>query len=379
MAVEAGEASALETVFLDPVDADLPLDAWLALAEAALDPNPFFGPGFLRAYLGGMGAAQVRLLVVRHKTTGLWLVAAPIGRRAAGLVCPAAMVWTTHYAPLGTPLLHPQADDAALRMFVTAAAGAAQVLVLPYLPLASETAHRLQGLAGVQTVLEGRAARACHAGAEEGEGQFEEAFSGKRRKEIRRLLRRLEDHGPVRFETVRGTDACTQFEAFLDLEAKGWKGQGGTALKSRDGTARFSRQAVQALSEADAVRIDTLSAGDTLVAGLVSFEDGGHVLTWKIAFDEDFARYSPGVQLMMKVFRDNLARPGFRQADSLAIPGHPMIEPLWRGRLELATLVLGTGSAGAVAMGICRADMALERRLKQAVRKVKAWLARKPG
>ena len=88
----------------------------------------------------------------------------------------------------------------------------------------------------------------------------------------------------------------------------------------------------------------------------------------KIGFDEAFARYSPGAQLALQALKTNLAIPGFRVADSLAIPGHSMIEPLWRGRLETGTLLYADG----LKRVLCKTDLRLEQTLRKAARAVRA-------
>ena len=191
---------------------------------------------------------------------------------------------------------------------------------------------------------------------------------------MKRLLRRLEDEGPVHLETVAGDALQAQFERFLDLEASGWKGREATALASQSQTAAFSRDAVAAMGSAGSVRIDALRVGDKLIASLVSLVDGGRVFAWKIAFDETYAKYSPGAQLVLFTFQQNLAMRGFKLADSLAIPGHSMIEPLWRGRLEIGTLLLSSGSLAAFKNRICSADFALDRALRRLARDVRKRL-----
>jgi len=359
---------------LDPLASGLPLDDWQGVSDASIDPNPFFSPAFLRPFLQEMGSRSVRLIAVRNVETGTWMVAAPVGRRRLGLAVPVGAVWATEYSPLGTPLLHPEAGPDAIGLFLKAAAGGVKTLAVPYLPLASETARRLMETRFGRIAVTARTHRACHEGGAKGAEQLEAAFSGKRRKEMRRLLRRLGDHGETRFESLTGADASQGFEAFLDLEAAGWKGQAGTALKSRSETASFARQAIANIAGKNNLRIDRLWAGDKLVAALILFLEGGHAFAWKIAYDEDYARYSPGAQLVLETFRKNLELPGFKQADSLAVPGHSMIEPLWRGRLETATLLVAFGRAAGVSEAVCLADLAAEGRVRNAARTLKARL-----
>lgn len=357
-----------EVLSLDPLSAEVPLDDWQTLCAAALSPNPFFGPDFLCPFLEKMDKRPVRLVVVREQPAGRWLAAAPIGRRRFGLAVPVNTTWATDYAPLGTPLIHPEASADVITAFLSAAREPGHALAIPYLPLHSQSAVRLKAAEpGKRSVL-AKSFRASHNGGATGKAQLAEADSGKRRKEMRRLMRRLGDHGKTTFRSLSGPDAVAGFEAFLELEASGWKGRSGTALVSQPETADFARTAIANLAGRNAVRIDQLWSGETLVAALVLFLQSGKVFAWKIGFDEAFARYSPGAQLALQALKTNLAIPGFRVADSLAIPGHSMIEPLWRGRLETGTLLYADG----LKRVLCKTDLRLEQTLRKAARAVRA-------
>jgi hypothetical protein len=64
---------------------------------------------------------------------------------------------------------------------------------------------------------------------------------------------------------------------------------------------------------------------------------------FKIAFDENYARYSPGVHLEMANIEQVLAQPGLDWMDSCAIPDHFMINRLWTERRTVQTLLISTG------------------------------------
>ncbi len=57
--------------------------------------------------------------------------------------------------------------------------------------------------------------------------------------------------------------------------------------------AAFAREAITNLAEADAVRIHTLDFNGSAIASLIVLLMGGEAYTWKTAFNENFARYSP--------------------------------------------------------------------------------------
>ncbi|MCV0425985.1 MAG: hypothetical protein K5905_10960, partial [Roseibium sp.] len=65
---------------------------------------------------------------------------------------------------------------------------------------------------------------------------------------------------------------------------------------------------------------------------------------------------------------------GFKEADSLAIPGHSMIEPLWRGRLETGTMFLMEGAGSVTRQKLCRADLAVDSTLRDFARSFRKHL-----
>jgi CelD/BcsL family acetyltransferase involved in cellulose biosynthesis len=362
----------LEVLWLDPLAPETPLDQWQDLANNSVDPNPFFTPEFLQPFLQAFPAATVRLLVIRAKSSQDWRMAAPIGRRRAGLAVPIKTTWTSYYAPLGTPLLRDTGGPDDVAAFVRAGAGSANLMAMPFLPCSSRVALLAEEITGWESRWAEKLSRAGHSFGELGEIQYKTAMSGKRRKEMRRQLRRLEDHGPIRIAHLMGEEAIEGFEEFLKLEAEGWKGRAGTALSSDPETALFSRNVIKNRSFNNGVRIDQLWAGDTLIASLILFIEGAHVFSWKIAFNETFARMSPGAQIAAISMKQNLQSPDILEADSLAVPGHSMIEPLWRGRVDIGTLVLSKGPLGSSLASLTAVDLKLERSLRSKAKALKA-------
>jgi CelD/BcsL family acetyltransferase involved in cellulose biosynthesis len=187
-------------------------------------------------------------------------------------------------------------------------------------------------------------------------------LAGGHRKGLRRQLRRLEETGRVNFAVASDSEtAAARLEEFFALELGGWKGKRGTALASSGATAAFAREAVLNLAASGNVRIHSLRLDDRPIAALISFIAGATAYTWKIAYDEAYARFSPGVQLMLEAPAQLFADPAVMRIDSCAEPDHTMIDRLWPDRLAMATFVLGPPGGGAVhAVGLAaaRAELA---------------------
>jgi hypothetical protein len=168
-----------------------------------------------------------------------------------------------------------------------------------------------------------------------------DALGPKKLKELRRQRNRLGDNGEVIF-TIAATpsDVVRDAETFLALEASGWKGKRGTALIQDDGDATFIREATAALAARGQCEIVTLHAGETPVASGVIVKHQNRAFYFKLGVDERFAKLSPGVQLTLDVTRHLCQDPSITLADSTAIPGHPMIDPIWRGRLAIGDVLI---------------------------------------
>jgi CelD/BcsL family acetyltransferase involved in cellulose biosynthesis len=256
-------------------------------------------------------------------------------------------VWSHKYGPLGAPLVEGGDPAAAVAALIDglAPAGSNTAVVIPDLPLDGSVAAALVAAARRQgrpvDILAPRL-RAILDRPAGGGFDLRATLPAKRRKELGRQFRRLADLGTVTVESA--TDlrkVLSALDEFMALEAAGWKGRRGTALISSPEAAAFARAAVAGRAAAGAARIDGIAVGGRPVAMLVSFISGATAFTWKIAYDETFARFSPGAQLMLEAAARIFAETAVTRIDSCADADHPMIDRLWSGRMSVGTLVLG--------------------------------------
>jgi len=320
--------------------------AWRALAESS--GNAFFAPEFAIPAIAAL-APGARVAIVSDGARRA-VAAAPVVRTRLGRIAPAARVFAHDYGPVGDPLVDPARLTAALRALVDGLSppGTATSVVIPYLDLDGATASALGAIAAEQgrpVTIIGAHQRAILERTDATD--LRAALPTRRRKEYARQLRRLADEaGTIRLVTATGDAALAAFEAYIALEASGWKGRAGTALAANPSIAAFARAAVANNAARGRVRVDTLLAGTRPVAILTTFQSATTAFTWKIAYDEEAARYSPGAQLMLDVPARIFAETGVTRIDSLATADHPMIDHLWPGRVRVGTLVIGPVGGG---------------------------------
>jgi hypothetical protein len=319
---------------------------WQALGDRAIEPNGYYLPGWEIAVSatarGRTGASALQAVEAASQLIGLM----PVVPLWQAYKIPLPALVSAH--PYGTlcspPLDRDAANDAAIQLFAQARAVGARALILRDVALDGAALQALISVVardGVTPRVLSSYARACLDATQDGETLLREAMGAKKLKELRRQRHRLEEHGEVVFEIARTPDEVgTALETFLWLEASGWKGKRGTALIQHDGDATFIRRAARALAETGQCEIITLRAGATPLAAGIVLRQQDRAFFFKLGIDERFAKYSPGVQLTVELTRHLCADSAIRSADSTAGADHPMINPIWRGRLNIGDVLL---------------------------------------
>lgn len=336
--------------------------AWEELAANAADANPFYEPYALLAALTHVppaGGIEVVLVWARNplpKQPPVLVGLFPLvrTRRYKGLPLASLGTWKHLYAYLGTPLVRADRAIETLEAFLGWLRDDSGAALFEWQTIRSDGAfrHALTDALdrhGVTSFQDSAHTRALFLPGASTDEFLDRSIPGKKQKELRRQERRLAELGTLVFDDAPAVD--TWIDQFLDLEARGWKGGGGTALKD-DPTAReLFRTYCRGAHERGRLMLWTLRLGDRAIAMKCNLRAGPGALAFKIAYDEDFAKYSPGVLLEMEHVR-RLHEPGAPAwVDSGAAAEHPMINHLWRDRAGIETLVTHT-RRGAAAFAV---------------------------
>jgi CelD/BcsL family acetyltransferase involved in cellulose biosynthesis len=327
---------------------------WRALARRAAEPNVFYEPDFALPAAAALAPDTGAVLVRSGEPRRLiGLFPCRIMRRRYGLRLPLLAAWTHPFAPLGTPLVDRDAVAPAITGFLDHLADDARLpklLLLPCQvedgPVAAAFASAIKQRGGRSAAL-GRHQRALLAPGAPRTGYLDAALGSKKRKELRRQRRRLDEAGSVAFTVAREPAEVTAALAdFLALETRGWKGRAGTAA-AQDGVIRqFIETALADLAAHGQARIARLVSGDRAVAMGILFTSGNGAWFWKIAYDENVARASPGVQLTLDLTEAMLHDGAIDWCDSCATAEHAMIDSIWRERRILADHLIALGPGG---------------------------------
>ena len=322
---------------------------WSTLAARASEPNPFLESWYLQPSLAALDpGGQVDLLVVERG--GEWLGLLPLARERAyyGRPVPHLRNWVHANAFLGAPLVACGQEATFWQVLLDHAdsrPGLTLFLHLTGLPLAGPSWEALLAACRPRRKigLVHREDRALLVHGESPEAYLEAALSGKKRKELRRQFARLSELGAVTISRRRDDHGIAEWIArFLALEQAGWKGAAGSALACAPATAGLFNSALTEAARVGKLERLTLCLDGAPIAMLATFLALPGAFSFKTAFDERYARFSPGVLLQ----RENLALltdPALAWCDSCAAEDHPMIDHLWRDRRAVGRVSIAIG------------------------------------
>ncbi|MBY0382440.1 MAG: GNAT family N-acetyltransferase [Xanthobacteraceae bacterium] len=319
---------------------------WRDLTDRAVEPNGYYLPEWALAVdaLSRNHMNNAALAAYSDNSRLIGLMPAIPAWRAYKLPLP-ALVSADVWPPLGTILLDRAAPvEAASALIRQARASGAHALILRDVALdgpamlaftAALEAERLK-----PRILQSHA-RALLDATRDADELLRDALGAKKLKELRRQRNRLAELGEVIY-TIASTpgDVMPALDVFLKLEASGWKARRGTALVQDDSHAAFIRRAVSDLAARGQCEIISLYAGETPVAAGIVLRHLDRAFYFKLGVDEQFVKFSPGVQLTLELTRQMCADPAINSVDSTAIPNHPMIDPIWRNRLSIGDVLI---------------------------------------
>ena len=161
-------------------------------------------------------------------------------------------------------------------------------------------------------------------------------IASKRRRELARNRRRLSELGRLRHQCVTGgSDLVKAVEAFLSIEASGWKGHGGTALQCQPDSLAFARKA---FTESSGCLADVLLLDDKPIAVSLMVKSGRTGFTVKCAYDETYRNFGAGLLLEEDALRNFLDNNFVDRLDS-GTNGSHVIDGLWPESIEVGDLM----------------------------------------
>ncbi|MEH3119606.1 MAG: GNAT family N-acetyltransferase [Methylorubrum populi] len=362
---QAALASRSSRATVEPVAA-LAGDAagWDALAVRAAEPHPFYARHTIEAHRAhGLCGPRLSAVVVREDGAAAALLPFVLRPDIAGLGAALAQPFLSPYVTATAPLV---ADGPGLEVRLDA-------LVEGLARASGGRPWRWPLLASESRIGVGLLAAMGRAGWQVGtvagferpvldrRADYDAFLAGhphrSRLKDLRRRRRRLEEAGTVTVESAtEGAALERALDAFLTLEAAGWKGAAGTALRSRPQTERFARALFRPEAGPVSVRADLLRLDGRTVAASLALIGGRTAHLLKTAYDEGLHAQAPGLVLEDAIVRAVHAEGFADRLDAATMPGSAL-ESLYPERETIREIVAVPPGAGLIS---------LERRLRLA-------------
>jgi len=141
------------------------------------------------------------------------------------------------------------------------------------------------------------------------------SLSKKNRHELQRKLRRMESLEGVKITKIADTKQLqSSLVKFIDLHKEGSPSK--EKFWGKKGMSDFFQEIASRFSLQKWVELNLLFYEDSIMAGLLNFSYSDQILFYNVAFDKDFARYSPGLFLFNHCIKEAISE-GKRKADFL--------------------------------------------------------------
>jgi hypothetical protein len=347
-----------------PEGASPHLAAWQELAEAAEEPNVFLSPFMMLPACRAFGAGNARQLRLcffyaphpTHKLQPPVLVGfAALEERRSRLRLPIPILSTFQHPAihLGTPICRPGYTRQVVAALCDHIGEKRRVVTLREIrgdgPFHQALIDALNARGWTHVALR-RATRALLLPDVSAEAYLEKSLAGKRRKELRRQRDRLAEQGTLEIVTLgKDDDPGPWLESFISLEHAGWKGKDddGESVAATPATRSFFIEAMTEGHRQGRVHLTALRLSGKPIAMKCNLIAGEGSFAFKIAFDESYSRYSPGVQLELDNVRWFHQQDQVKWMDSCAHHSRFMINHLWSARRPLESLVFSTKHAAA--------------------------------
>lgn len=340
---------------------------WEELAREAIEENPFLAPDVLIPAIQYLAKSTVHIAVVWQEQVtdnGVEerrLVALlPIARMKAQLLIPKGrygpmpgplVAWQHHYGVLGMPLIHseaPQKYTEALFNFIANIKHLPKTIFLPLMPVEQPIWQGIVNMCSVNgwnLAITSKIQRAGLSADQSSEDYISNALSAHRLKRIEQLTKRLRKIHAINYTTVTEPNAVEEaFSEFIKLEKSGWKGKRKTAIGSKENDELFFQIITNKLAQKNKLYIHKLHDGEHVIAISIGVRCEKTFFAFKTTYDESLARFSPGMLLTTEITRQLCDDPMIIKADSLADPNHPMIDFIWKDRLDFANMMITFGN-----------------------------------
>jgi CelD/BcsL family acetyltransferase involved in cellulose biosynthesis len=324
-------------------------EAWRDLARRAIEPNPFFEPDcVIPAAIHQTFGQEIRLAVAEEN-----------GRFYACVPFRAVHHWKFPYpivtsqirrmGNLGTALVDAERGVEAMKTVLAVLAEHRRIdrgrifawdTASGDGPVADFVRVAARELNFPVSVLESYERGMLH---RRSEPTYALDYSAKSRYNLRRQRRLLEEAAGGDVTVIDRSSDASAIDEYIELEASGYKREIGVAMKTVAGEREYFADMCRRFAGAGRLVLLALDVSGRTVAMELLIRGGEGLILYKTSYDENYARYGPGVLLHVAGIQYFHDRTDARWIDSATSPGNLLPLRLYKERkpIELLFVVLG--------------------------------------
>ncbi len=200
------------------------------------------------------------------------------------------------------------------------------------------------------------------------DANYEQIHSSKTRYNLRRQLRQLSEHfaGGEVSVVERGNDPSA-IDDYIKMEASGYKVRTGVAMTTVPGEPEYFTDMCKRFLAAGRLHVLALEVGGRTVAMEIWVRGGEGLFLIKISYDEEYARFGPGVLLQTAALKDFNSRTDAQWIDTCTSADNEILLRLYpdRRQVEALLIVLGRNAIDRTVVRGFLAARPLHRRIYQ--------------
>jgi len=157
---------------------------------------------------------------------------------------------------------------------------------------------------------------------------YEASLPSKRKKEYRRICKRLFNQGEINFSANLTENLHVIMDNFIELEASGWKGISGDALAKNPSQLHYYFDLIKKAKSLKKVHFNQIQLNNQPIAISFGFKTGDYFFEIKTAYSESYRALYPGVVLELKNLA-NYNKHNYIEVDSCTNPDNFVISRMW--------------------------------------------------
>jgi hypothetical protein len=334
------------------------IPAWNNLVKNATDENVFFEPSILIPALAYLNNNQAFILLIfadeASKEQGLiGLFPLVYCKKYKGLPIPHLSIWQTQQCFLATPLVHKDYIETCLKYLFQWLEQTSQsgyfLFFREFLDDSLFIQHLECFLKTKKYIIDEveRYKRAFLQSNLTKDQYLKQGISSKRRKNWRNRANALAKLGKVNLSILDKYNTRENvkqwIQDFLQLEQSGWKGKEGTALACDEKEKNYFIEITKNAALQRKLLMYKLTLDNKTIAMQSNFIAHDGAFAFKVAYDESYSKYSPGMLLELENLDYILSNSNIKWMDSCAMP-NSVVDNLWQERRIIRAFNISTQS-----------------------------------